>query len=131
MSTGSRARAAVLGGLAIALLTGCGDLSAGDVEQVATTFAGSAEDPAARCELLAESTLTAIEQEGPCDDAIGELPLGSGTVTAVEVWGEEAQVRLSDDTLFLTRTAGGWRISAAACTPQGAALPYQCELEAS
>ena len=47
------------------------------------------------------------------------------------MWGEEAQVRLSDDTLFLTRTADGWRVSAAACTAQGAELPYECQLEAS
>ena len=122
---------AVLAGLAATLLTGCGDLSAEDVQSVATTFAGAEGDSVARCELLARTTLDAIQEEGPCDDAIGELPLGSGEVTAVEVWGEEAQVRLSDDTLFLTRTADGWRISAAGCRSQGAELPYECQLEAS
>jgi hypothetical protein len=122
---------AVLAGLAASLLTGCGDLSVEDVERVATTFAGAEDDPVTRCGLLARTTLDAIEEEGPGEDAIGELPLGSGEVTAVEVWGEEAQVRLADDTLFLTRTADGWRISAAACAAQGAELPYDCRLEAS
>jgi hypothetical protein len=117
--------------LAVALLTGCGDVSADDVDGVATTFAGAEDDPASRCELLASATLEAVQEEGPCDDAIADLPLGSGEVTAVEVWGEEAQVRLADDTLFLTRTADGWRVSAAACTPQGEDLPYDCRLEAS
>jgi hypothetical protein len=52
-------------------------------------------------------------------------------VTAVEVWGAEAQVRLADDTVFLTRTSDGWRVSAAACTPRGEGLPYDCRLAAS
>ena len=42
----------------------------------------------------------------------------------MEVWGEEAQARLTDDTVFLTRTADGWRVTAAACRSQGADLPY-------
>jgi hypothetical protein len=71
------------------------------------------------------------EESSTCEEAIGQVPLGAGKVTAVEVWGEEAQVRLTDDTLFLTRTTDGWRISAAACTPQGESLPYDCRLEAS
>ncbi|TQN37370.1 hypothetical protein FHU33_4018 [Blastococcus colisei] len=117
--------------LAVAVLTGCGDLSADEVEDLATTFARADDDPGTRCELLASTTLAAVQQDGPCDDVLAELPLGSGDVTAIEVWGEEAQVKLSDDTLFLTRTSDGWRVSAAACTPQGADLPYDCDVEAS
>ena len=47
----------------------------------------------------------------------------------MEVWGEEAQARLTDDTFFLTRTADGWRVTAAACRSRGADLPYTCRVE--
>lgn len=127
----SRPGGAVVLAAGVVLLGGCGDLSGAEVEDVATAFARAGGEPATRCDLLAGSTLAQVQQEGPCEDVLVELPLGSGEVTAVEVWGEEAQVRLSDDTLFLTRTADGWRISAAACTPRGAELPYACEVSAS
>lgn len=125
-----RTSAAVVAAAAVGL-TGCGDLSAGDVRSAASTFA--AADAAARCELLAPSTLAALEQEGsaPCEEAIGDVPIGAGDVRSVAVWGEEAQARLADDTLFLTRTTAGWRVMAAACTPQGDGKPYDCELEGS
>jgi hypothetical protein len=126
-----RMQAALLGALALALVTGCGDVSADCVRTVATRFAGAADDPGARCDLRAAATRQAIEKDGPCAAAIGGLPLGSGTVTRIEVWGEEAQARLSDDTVFLTHTAKGWRVSAAACTPQGGDRPHACQLEAS
>jgi hypothetical protein len=45
------------------------------------------------------------------------------------VWGDNAQVRLTGDTLFLTRTDAGWKVAAAGCVPQGEA-PYLCRLEA-
>jgi hypothetical protein len=50
-------------------------------------------------------------------------------VVSVEVWGEDALVHLSDDTLFLTWD-DGWVVSAAACEPRGDG-PYECQLEAS
>ncbi len=46
----------------------------------------------------------------------------------VEIWGGEAQVRLSGDTVFLTETSAGWRVVAAACEAQLEA-PYDCEVE--
>jgi hypothetical protein len=47
----------------------------------------------------------------------------------VQVWGGGAQVRLSGDTLFLAETHAGWRVTAAACKPNGDA-PYDCQVEA-
>jgi hypothetical protein len=131
--TCSRAAAAAVAAAAVLALAGCGSLAADEVERVGADFAATDEDPVARCALLAQTTRTSFEaDEGqPCDEAIEQLPIGAGEVTAVEVWGEEAQVRLSDDTLFLTRTADGWRVSAAGCTPQGADQPYDCEVTAS
>jgi hypothetical protein len=118
---------------AVLLVSGCGSLGSDDVENVATAFARAGDDPAGRCELLAPKTLeTLVEEESsPCEDAIGDLPLGTGDLTSVEVWGEEAQAKLADDTLFLTRTSDGWRVMAAACSPQGPEQPYECQLESS
>ncbi len=117
--------------VAVLLLSGCGSLDADAVESVAASFAGAADDAAARCDLLAPSTLATLVQEesSPCEDAIGDLPVGTGGVTSVEVWGEEAQAKLADDTLFLTRTSSGWRVMAAACRSRGAGQPYDCQLE--
>ncbi len=33
--------------------------------------------------------------------------------------GDNAQVRLTSDTLFLTRTDAGWKVAAAGCVPAG------------
>jgi hypothetical protein len=123
--TGCAAAAAA----AAVLLSGCGDLDADAVEDVASTFA--AGDASTRCGLLAPNTLVGLlEEEGSaCEEAIAALPLGTGTPRSVEVWGEEAQVKLADDTLFLTRTSEGWRVMAAACRSQGAEQPYDCQVE--
>ena len=120
-------------GLAVAtlLLAGCGGLSDDEVGRVAADFA--AGDPAERCALLAPGTVAALtgEESSSCEEALEQLPLGSGEVTEVQVWGEEAQAKLSDDTLFLTRTSSGWRVMAAACSAQGSELPYDCQVEGS
>jgi hypothetical protein len=115
---------------AVLVLCGCGDVSDDEVAEVGADFAGA--DPLVRCELLLPNTRTALmeEESATCEEAIETVPRG-GDVTSVEIWGEEAQVRLTDDTLFLTRTSEGWRIAAAACEPQGADRPYDCELAAS
>ncbi|TKJ19007.1 hypothetical protein [Blastococcus sp. CCUG 61487] len=115
---------------ATAALAGCAGASDDEVRAVVATFAdpGTAEE--ARCALLAPATLAALEFEAsaPCPDAIGEVALPDGGVSAVEVWSGEAQVRVGDDVLFLTDTGAGWRITAAACEPRGEA-PYDCEVD--
>ena len=89
-----------------------------------------AADPATRCDLLAPATLAGLEEResASCTEAIGQLPLQGGDVESVQIWGSDAQVRLSEDTLFLTETRAGWRVTAAACRSQGEA-PYECEVE--
>jgi hypothetical protein len=133
VAPGRRGFATVAAVVAALMLSGCGSLDADAVENVASTFADGGTDAATRCGLLAPKTLDAlVEDEGAaCEDAIGDVPVGTGALTSVEVWGEEAQVKLADDTLFLTRTFAGWRVMAAACTPQGAEQPYDCRLEGS
>ena len=113
------------------LLTGCGGLAEGDVERLAEDFASG--DAAARCELLAPAALASLveEESTSCEEAIEQVEVGSGDVMEVGVWGEEAQAKLSDDTLFLTHTPAGWRVFAAACVPQGQDQPYDCEVESA
>ena len=127
----TRCRTLAVGAAAALLLTGCGGLSDDEVGRVAADFAGG--DPGERCELLAPATLAALveAESSSCEDALEQMPVGSGEVTEVQVWGEEAQAKLSDDTLFLTRTSSGWRVMAAACRPQGQDQPYECQVEGS
>jgi hypothetical protein len=121
---------ALLLGSAVLLLTGCSSAQRADVEQVATTFADTSGDPETRCDLLLQATLDSLEkaESAPCSDAIAQLPIDGGDVQSVQVWGRDAQVRLSGDTLFLTETHAGWRVAAAACHAQRDA-PYECEVE--
>ena len=116
--------------LATAALGGCAGLQEDDVARVAGAFEDPGAPPADRCAFLAPSTLETLESDesAPCADVIGQLPLPGGAVEAVEVWGGDAQVRLSGDTVFLTDTPAGWRVTAAACQPRGE-LPYDCEVE--
>jgi len=108
---------------------GCADLQRPEVEQLAAAFTGSGTDD--RCGLLAPATVAALEydESAPCADALGQLDLPGGQVVSSAVWGDNAQVRLTGDTLFLTRTEAGWKVAAAGCVPQGEA-PYLCRLEA-
>lgn len=134
MTSSQRRRSLVVGATTAAatlLLTGCGGLAEGDVARVAEEFA--AGNAAARCDLLAPGTFAALvgEDSASCEEAIEQADIGSGKVTDVGVWGEEAQAKLSDDTLFLTHTPAGWRVFAAACVPQGQGRPYDCEVESA
>jgi hypothetical protein len=123
-------RAAAVWAAGAVLLTGCSSASQPEVEQVASTFEDPSGDPGERCDLLAPATLAAFEQDesAPCTDAIQDLSLDGGGVESVEIWGGDAQVTLSGDTVFLTETSAGWRITAAACAPRAEA-PYDCEVE--
>ena len=115
---------------ALAVLTGCAASSQDDVRGVATAFEDPGGDPQDRCDLLAPATRATLEADAaaPCAEAITDLPLPGGDVTAVEVWSGDAQVRLGGDVVFLTETDAGWRVTAAACEPRGE-LPYDCEVE--
>jgi hypothetical protein len=118
-------------GLAALLVTGCASTQQPEVQRVATAFENTGGDAQARCRLLSPKALAALEksQSASCADAIGQLPLKGGGVRSVQVWGGGAQVKLSGDTLFLTQTNAGWKVSAAACQPNADA-PYDCEVHA-
>ena len=92
--------------------------------------AAESDDAGRLCALLtpaaAQSTATGDET---CEEAVGDLDLpGGGSVGRIEMWSDEAQVRAAEDTLFLVRLTGGWRVDAAGCTPQGD-RPYDCDVE--
>ena len=125
-----RPRAAVALAAGAVLLTGCSSAHEPEVERVAGTFDDTSADPQQRCDLLAPATLIAFEQDesAPCADAVQDLPVQGGAVESVEVWGGNAQVRLAGDTVFLTETRAGWRITSAACTPRSGG-PYDCEVD--
>jgi hypothetical protein len=117
-----------LGGALLAL-AGCASASQRDVVKTATAFEDPSVAPQTRCALLAPATLSTVQQSSPCSEAIGHLPLQGGPVRSVQVWGGGAQVKLGSDTVFLTQTDAGWKVTAALCQPRGEA-PYDCQVDA-
>jgi hypothetical protein len=91
----------------------------------------AAEDTGPACALLAPNTVEGVEQgeTGSCPDKLAQLSLPhSGTVTESRAYGSSAQVRLQDDTVFLTRSGIEWKITAAGCVPRGE-RPYDCAVK--
>lgn len=113
--------------------TACGsDLPAASSNAAARFYqAIEANNGAAACALLAPRTLHEVEQsaQAPCETAIldEDIPAG-GKVTKLRQYGTQAQARMSDDTAFLAEFDNGWKVVAAACTPQGQ-LPYDCRVK--
>jgi hypothetical protein len=126
-----RRRAAIVSAAALLAVCACGadDTAA---EKAASAFAAAlgAGDLLQACELLAPVTRATVEyqQSGPCPQAMRQDDLAPGAVLQVEVWGGEAQARTSSDTLFLTRTAQGWRVAAAGCVAPAEDAPYACKV---
>jgi hypothetical protein len=124
-----------LGGLTVALaLASCASREADDAMSVADGLAaavgrGSGADA---CRLLAPAARRDLEDSSgaSCDEAILEEPVGTGPTVDVEVFDTMAQVRLQDDTVFLSRFDGDWLVVAAACTPDPPG-PYDCSIQAS
>jgi hypothetical protein len=114
-------------------LTGCGAPQTSAVQGVADSFvaAVSASDGAAACRLLAPRTKSELEQTAgePCAKALlaEDVPRrrANQPAGAVEVYGTAAWVRTSSDTIFLARFQGGWKVSAAGCSPTTARM-YDC-----
>jgi hypothetical protein len=130
-------RPAAFMALVALVLAGCGSVDErGDSAAAAATrmlSAVEAEDGAAACAVLAPDTTSELEESAgkPCAEAILEEDLPApGAVTDAEVYGQWAQVRLTDDTVFLGVFPGGWRVVAAGCTPREE-RPYDCALQGS
>jgi hypothetical protein len=69
------------------------------------------------CELLAVEAAKGVD--------CSTMDLSPGAVREIQVWGDAAQARVGDDTVFLREKAVGWRISGAGCARDGE-RPYQC-----
>jgi hypothetical protein len=119
------------------LLTVAGCASVDDRQTAASNVAErmltavQQNDGQGACELLAPATAAeAVQSDGKaCEQAILDEDLPDpGVVTAAAVYGQQAQVHTSTDTVFLAMFPGGWRVVAAGCTPQGD-RPYDCVLQ--
>jgi hypothetical protein len=126
---------AILASLAVLATAGCGSVDdRGDAASAAAVQMLSAvanNDGADACVLLAPDTVSGLEESAgkPCAEAILEEDLAApGSVTGADVYGQWAQVRLTDDTVFLGVFPGGWRVVAAGCTAREE-LPYDCTLQ--
>ena len=125
-------RTAVAAGLVVAVLAGCAPAAEkSQAQSAAARFADALmqRDGAAACQLLTDAARSALETTSAeaCDQAVVDVRSSTGK-TSAQVWGDEAQVRIGDDTIFLDRTARGWRVRAAGCEPQGGDRPYECEV---
>jgi hypothetical protein len=126
---------AILASLAVLATAGCGSVDdRGDAASAAAVQmlgAVANNHGADACAILAPDTVSELEESAgkPCPEAILEEDLSPpGSVTGAAVYGQWAQVRLTDDTVFLGVFPGGWRVLAAGCTAREA-LPYDCTLQ--
>jgi hypothetical protein len=118
----------------LTLLAGCASANGQGSEDVATRFyeAFRSKDGAAACALLAPATRTAVVRAAqmPCAKGLLAEHLPSpGPVRSTSVYGDQAQVRLVGDTVFVAVFPTGWRVIAAGCKPRPD-RPYECAVEA-
>jgi hypothetical protein len=134
-----RMRIGVAAAVLVAVVAGCGGgAERTRVRAVTERFYAAVRsgDGRAACAALTADTRTELaSQEGkPCARAIGSLDLHPAAVTRVQVYITNAKADLAGgETAFLSREAGGWRLSAIGCEPQGgkpADRPYDCEAQA-
>ena len=112
------------------VLAGCTPAAQSDVRTTAQRFQTAVRDHdgQAACALLsdqARSSLTTISGR-PCPAALAALRLPGDHPTTIQVWGNNAQARLTAGTLFLAEFPSGWKITGAGCKPQPANQPYSC-----
>jgi uncharacterized protein YceK len=122
--------------VALAALSGCGASAArkDGASDAGRRFAAAlaAQDYRTGCALLAPETREQVEEDakGPCGPALRDLDLPvSGAARGVEVYGRDALLRLTGDTLFLSQFDAGWKVTAAGCLPQAEDEPYRCSLK--
>ena len=94
-----------------------------------------ADDGAGACEQLSESLLEQVESQTqqPCRGVITRLEYEGGAVVRTQVFATNAKVDLrSGETAFVSREAGGWKLSAIGCKAEKgkpADRPFDCEVE--
>ncbi|MBP2708602.1 hypothetical protein JOL79_33010 [Microbispora sp. RL4-1S] len=122
-----RAVAIATATLLLAATAGCSSARDAGVAAVVKRFYDAVSEGrgAAACALLAPRTVAELAAAGDdCAESIVKLRR-PGAVRAVQIWGSEAQVRLTGDTVFLHSFPQGWRVRAAGCRARGEE-PYLC-----
>jgi hypothetical protein len=127
--------------IALTLAAGCGNAAQEDAAAAAArAFHGAVvhKQGAKACDLLAPQTRKALERlaKAPCAKAVltGKLAAtltNAGDVRKVSLAGDQAQVALARDTVFLTVLAENWKVVAAGCRPRGGQQPYACLIAGS
>jgi len=93
------------------LLTGCAHPGGSGVRAATTAFfaAVAANDGHKACADLAPQAAEALgTADSTCADEIVKLDLKGGSYLSAQVWGDRAEVKLSQDTVFLARFPDGW-----------------------
>jgi hypothetical protein len=115
-----------------AMLTGCGGGQDQAVTVAADHFVSAvgAGNGAAACALLSPDARSELDQSQgkPCEKAIVEEDVKAGSVERVSVFETAAQVKFSDEVVFLSRFDSGWLVTAAACTAVPG-QPYDCDIQ--
>jgi hypothetical protein len=123
----------VAAAFAAMLLTACTPAAEPDARAAAEQFQGAVADRdlTAACAMLSDRARRQLEgtTASGCVRALSRLNLSASAVTAVSVWGDNAQARLTDGALFLAEFGTGWQVTAAGCTFVGDDLPYNCNVE--
>jgi hypothetical protein len=121
---------------AACVLAGCGTSDdRGEARDAAEALyaAVARHDGKAACAQLDPDARKALEdrEASPCPEAVLDLRLRGSRAGDVEVYVDEAQVRLvGGDTVFVGETDQGWRVSAAGCRGGGVLEPAECEVQA-
>lgn len=121
---------------AVLVLVACGTSDDRDEARVVVERfyeAIRADDADAACRQLSESLLEQVESQTgqSCAGVITRFDYEGGEIVDAEVYVTNAKVDLrNEESAFLSREAGGWRLSAIACRPvkgKPADRPFECE----
>jgi hypothetical protein len=114
------------------LLSGCTPAGEADARIAGDRFqtALRTDDLRGACRLLSEEARGNLESGtgNACPTALADLDLPTGAASSIEVWGDNAQVRLDAGVLFLAEFRAGWKVTAAGCEPRPD-MPYDCDVE--
>ena len=134
MKTHRSARSLQLGLFSLAVLTGCAPAGATSAPAAAAEEfhrAMADTDTSAACALLLPKIREETAKSGDAGTCEGQLEKAEvpepGRVRQIEQYGQDAFVEFESDTVFLTVSEGGWKVTAAGCTANGEA-PYSCEI---
>jgi hypothetical protein len=117
----------------VAILTACGSSpDRSTVSDVAARFVGAVQSKhgATACALLTTEAAQSISgaTNVSCPDAVVNVDEQGAGVRGVQVWGDEAQVKIGIDVVFLRHFPTGWKVRAAGCKPRPGAA-YNCDVE--